>query len=912
MPSDDASRPYPPGLRLRHMLHGHTQRIGRISWSPDGRFIASPLMDGRVRLWDAEQGVEHIVLRGSRFALTTARWSPDDGKLAVGVGDGGVVIWDFVSGQPMRVLLGHQVWVTDVAWSPDGKFLAASANDQFIAIWHAETGKLKERVHAHEGWGTALAWSPDGARLASASSGGLVQLHHTGQWKADKPLRGHSRRVISLAWSPDGTLLASSSEDRTVRIWDAQSGQAVITLEAHKAEVRSVSFSADGLLLASKSHDNTVKLWRCDTWQVVADLAEKAGGFSPASLAFHPHAPVLATLGDEDRAVRVWDLEVVTLLNSEPPLATSHYVNAKVVLLGDSSVGKSGLGLVLCGMPFGPTESTHGRHVRTFESREFETEGGVRETREVLLWDLAGQPGYRLIHQLHLKEVAVALVLFDARSETDPFAGVRHWERALRQALAVQGNAAPPLKKFLVAARADRGGVGASRERVEAFVREFGFDGFFETSAKEGWQIVELAEAVRGAIEWPRLPKVSSTGLFESMKRFVVEEKKAGRLLSTTDDLYRAFLHSEDAPAESEELRGQFETSVGRLESRDLVRRLSFGGLVLLQPEMLDAYASAIVNAARQEPDGLGFIAEEDVRAGRFQMPSDERIREREQESLLLIATVEDLIRHQLALREPSEGGPLLVFPSQLTRVNPDLPDPEGQTVTFAFEGPLLNVYATLAVRLSRSGMFKRKEMWKNAAVYTAEVGGACGVLLRELDEGRGELTLFFDPRASAETAVHFEEFVYRHLQRRALPDSIKIRRTVVCQSCRTPVTELAASRRRERGFDWITCGVCEERVSLLDARERLTAEPSAVVREMNDAADAGLAAETAVSVLQGKIKTGDFDVFLCHNVADKPAVRDIGGRLKRRGILPWLDEEQLRPGLRWQDELEKQVEKIK
>ena len=59
---------------------------------------------------------------------------------------------------------------------------------------------------------------------------------------------------------------------------------------------------------------------------------------------------------------------------------------------------------------------------------------GGKQTRGILLWDLAGQPGYRLIHQLHLGEVAVALLVFDARSETDPFSGVKHWVRALAQA----------------------------------------------------------------------------------------------------------------------------------------------------------------------------------------------------------------------------------------------------------------------------------------------------------------------------------------------------------------------------------------------------------------------------------------------------------------------------------------------
>src|SRR5205085_8606994 len=97
-------------------------------------------------------------------------------------------------------------------------------------------------------------------------------------------------------------------------------------------------------------------------------------------------------------------------------------------------------------------------------------------------------------------------------------------------------------------------------------------------------------------------------------------------------------------------------------------------------------------------------------------MPKDERIGKREQEKLLLIAMVEDLLRYEIALREQADDGPYLIFPSQSTRENPDLPDPEGKTAVFSFEGPVLNIYATLAVRFSHSGLFKKKELWKNAA----------------------------------------------------------------------------------------------------------------------------------------------------------------------------------------------------
>jgi len=54
-----------------------------------------------------------------------------------------------------------------------------------------------------------------------------------------------------------------------------------------------------------------------------------------------------------------------------------------------------------------------------------------------------------------------------------------------------------------------------------------------------------------------------------------------------------------------------------------------------------------------------------------------------------------------------------------------------------------------------------------------------------------------------------------------------------------------------------------------------------------------------------------DFDVFLCHNSSDKTEVKRIGRELRNRGINVWLDEWHLRPGIPWQEVLEKVIESI-
>lgn len=50
--------------------------------------------------------------------------------------------------------------------------------------------------------------------------------------------------------------------------------------------------------------------------------------------------------------------------------------------------------------------------------------------------------------------------------------------------------------------------------------------------------------------------------------------------------------------------------------------------------------------------------------------------------------------------------------------------------------------------------------------------------------------------------------------------------------------------------------------------------------------------------------------VFLCHSSADKPAVRELYQKLRNESWLePWLDEEELFPGMDWNMEIEKAVE---
>jgi hypothetical protein len=93
---------------------------------------------------------------------------------------------------------------------------------------------------------------------------------------------------------------------------------------------------------------------------------------------------------------------------------------------------------------------------------------------------------------------------------------------------------------------------------------------------------------------------------------------------------------------------------------------------------------------------------------------------------------------------------------------------------------------------------------------------------------------------------------------------------------------------------------------------------PSAKNRAMLEAVGALLDRLSAASRVNASVMTvmehvesRKFDVFMCHGSADKVEVRALCRKLKDKGLRPWLDEDEIRPGLPWQSALEAQISTI-
>ena len=251
--------------QLLYIYRGHPDYVAAVTWSPDGKRIASGGADQTVQVWDATTGGHILIYRGHRDVPYGVAWSPDGRRIASGSADRTVQVWNAVTGTLIFTYQHHSDTVNAIAWSHDGKRIASASYDNTVQVWDATTGDTIVTYRGHNMAVWAVAWSPDDMRIASASFDHTVQLWDTATGGHPYIYRGHSKEARAVAWSPDGKYIVSGGHDRTAQVWDAVNGDHIVTYAGHSGIVYAVAWSSNGKRIASASGDKTVQVWDATT-----------------------------------------------------------------------------------------------------------------------------------------------------------------------------------------------------------------------------------------------------------------------------------------------------------------------------------------------------------------------------------------------------------------------------------------------------------------------------------------------------------------------------------------------------------------------------------------------------------------------------------------------------------------------
>ncbi|MEH2111468.1 MAG: WD40 repeat domain-containing protein, partial [Nostoc sp.] len=95
-------------------------------------------------------------------SVSSVSFSPDGKTLASGSADNTIKLWNLETGKEIGTLNGHTNSVSSVSFSPDGKTLASGSDDKTIKLWNLETGKEIGTLNGHTNSVSSVSFSPDG------------------------------------------------------------------------------------------------------------------------------------------------------------------------------------------------------------------------------------------------------------------------------------------------------------------------------------------------------------------------------------------------------------------------------------------------------------------------------------------------------------------------------------------------------------------------------------------------------------------------------------------------------------------------------------------------------------------------------------------------------------------------------
>uniref|UniRef100_A0AAY4D009 Ras-related protein Rab n=1 Tax=Denticeps clupeoides TaxID=299321 RepID=A0AAY4D009_9TELE len=174
----------------------------------------------------------------------------------------------------------------------------------------------------------------------------------------------------------------------------------------------------------------------------------------------------------------------------------------KVLVIGDLGVGKT---------------SIIKRFVHQIFSQHYRATIGVDFALKVLhwdsktvvrlqLWDIAGQERYGNMTRVYYREAVGALLVFDV-TRAATFDAVLKWKEDLDTKVTLSSKKVVPA--VLLANKCDLLGLPAPLPKLDAFCKENGFVGWYETSAKDN---TNIDSAVRCLVEHILVHEESAAG----------------------------------------------------------------------------------------------------------------------------------------------------------------------------------------------------------------------------------------------------------------------------------------------------------------------------------------------------------------------------------------------------------------
>ena len=237
------------------ILSGHTDEIGPVVFSSDGKSLVSGSDDMTIKLWDMQTGGAIKTFSGHTGLVHTVSISVDHTTIASGSHDETVRLWNTQTGECYHIIKQQRL-VFNIKFSPTVPQFFLFMSNHEILQWNIsghQVGPTFEGIYAD--------FSPDGTQIVSRSEK-VATVQNTSSGAVATTFPVVSGEHDYCCFSPDGRFIAVNAM-RVAHVWDISGSEPrlIETFIGHTNEIQSLAWSSPSSLI-SASFDQSVKFWK--------------------------------------------------------------------------------------------------------------------------------------------------------------------------------------------------------------------------------------------------------------------------------------------------------------------------------------------------------------------------------------------------------------------------------------------------------------------------------------------------------------------------------------------------------------------------------------------------------------------------------------------------------------------------